>query len=262
MIIAQWRRLAPAIVFASAFGFSSFAAHAQDGDADTILKAMSDYVASQTSITATFNTDVEVITSDLQKIQYASTGHIQISRPDKIHVSRTGGYTDVELLFDGKTFVLDNKKDNEFVQAEMGGSLDELVNKLRNELGADIPGADLLVSRPYDALSDEILDAKHIGRGVVNGVECEHLAFRGPDTDWQIWIDVGAKPIPRKLVITSKAVTAAPQYTLLITDWSSDTPIARDAFTFNAPAGSKKIDIKDLGDVDEVPPGVYNGGKK
>jgi len=32
------------------------------------------------------------------------------------------------------------------------------------------------------------------------GVECEHLAFRGHVTDWQLWIETGAKPVPRKYV--------------------------------------------------------------
>jgi hypothetical protein len=256
------RTAALATVFASIPGLG-FNADAQEaGDANAILKAMSDYLASQKSISATFNSDIEVITPDLQKIQFASTGRLQLSRPDKIHVSRTGGYTDVELFFDGKTFVLEDKKHSQFVQADAPGTVDQLVTKLRTELSADMPGADLLVSNPYQVLSDDILDAKHIGRGVVSGVECEHLAFRGSDTDWQLWVDAGSKPIPRKMVITSKSVTGAPQYTLLITEWNSDAPIAADAFAFNAPAGTKKIDAKDLVDVDEVPPGAYNGGNK
>jgi hypothetical protein len=51
---------------------------------------------------------------------------------------------------------------------------------------------DLLLTNAYDELMANVLDAKHIGQGVVDGVECEHLAFRGTDTDWQIWIETGA----------------------------------------------------------------------
>jgi hypothetical protein len=70
----------------------------------------------------------------------------------------------------------------------------------------------------------------------VNGVECEHLAFRNDDTDWQIWVQVGPNPIPCKFVITSKAMASGPQYTLLITDWKSDATIPSDAFTYNTRA--------------------------
>ena len=251
--------LTTAIVIA---GIASGASAQDSGDARAILKAMSDYVSSRSSISATFNTDIEVITSDLQKIQFDSSGRLQLSRPDKVHANRTGGYTDTEMFFDGKTFVVENKKDKVFAQTESPGSVDQLIDKLRSQLGVDLPGADLLVSNPYDVLNADVIDAKHVGRGVINGVECEHLAFRNDDTDWQIWVEVGARPIPRKFVITSKAVTGAPQYTLLITDWKSDAMIPPDAFVFTAPDGVKKVEFKGLVDVDEVPPGLRRGSKQ
>jgi hypothetical protein len=247
-------------VAVASFGVGSRAD--ESGDANAILKAMSDYLTSQKSITAAFNTDIEAVTPELQKIQFASSGEVQLIRPDRLHASRTGGYTNVELFFDGRTFAVEDKKGNAYAEAEAPGSIDQLIDKLRGELGVDIPGADILLSNPYAVLSEDVMDAKYIGRGVINGVECEHLAFRDLDTDWQIWIEVGAKPIPRKFVITSKAVTGGPQYTLLVTDWKTDAPIAADAFELHAPAGAKKVEFKDLSDIDEVPPGIVKGGKK
>ncbi|HVI64522.1 MAG TPA: DUF2092 domain-containing protein [Bradyrhizobium sp.] len=88
---------------------------------------------------------------------------------------------------------------------------------------------DLLLTNAYDELMANVLDAKHIGQGVVDGVECEHLAFRGTDTDWQIWIETGARPIPRKYVITSKTLAGAPQY---IKDWNTDAIADANAFVF------------------------------
>jgi hypothetical protein len=54
----------------------------------------------------------------------------------------------------------------------------------------------LLLTHVYDQLIEGVLEAKHIGQGVIDGVECEHLAFRNGNTDWQIWIEFGARPIP------------------------------------------------------------------
>jgi len=34
---------------------------------------------------------------------------------------------------------------------------------------------------------------------VVEGVRCDNLAFRAPNVDWQIWIQEGPEPLPRKL---------------------------------------------------------------
>ncbi len=239
-----------------------FTPGAQAQDAAKILKAMTDYVTSQKNISATFDTDIEVITSDLQKIQFASSGQMLLSRPDKIRVSRIGGYADVEMVFDGKTFTVLGKNLNKFTQMDSSGSIDDLVGKLRNELGVAVPGADLLLSKSYDDLMADVIDAKDIGHGVIDGVECDHLAFRNTDVDWQLWIEIGDRPIPRKYVITSKAVTGGPQYTLRIKDWKTDVPVAADAFSFKPPADAKKVDFAALAELDEVPPGAAPGGKK
>ena len=86
-------------------------ARAQQGDdAMQILKAMTDYVSSQKVILATYDTDIEVLTDNLQKIQFASSGQMLLSRPDKVRASRLGGYADVEMVFDGKTLSVLGRK--------------------------------------------------------------------------------------------------------------------------------------------------------
>jgi len=249
--------LLAALALTAMFGWSAAAQ-----DATKVLKAMTDYLANQKTISATYDTDIEVITSDLQKIQFASSGKMELSRPDKFRASRTGGYADVELVFDGKTLSVVGKNLNAFAQTESAGSIDQIIVRLRNELGLAIPGADLLLSNAYDELMKDVLDAKHIGRGVIDGVECDHLAFRNHDVDWQLWVEVGSRPIPHKYVITSKAVTGMPQYTLRIKDWKTDMPLAADAFAFKPPTDAKKIDFAALSDMDEIPPGVAPGAKK
>jgi hypothetical protein len=237
-------------------------AQAQDQDATKILKAMTDYVASQKVISATYDSDIEVITNNLQKIQFASSGQMLLSRPDKARVSRIGGYVDAELVFDGKTLSVLGKNLNAYAQTDATGSIDQLVARLRDEFGVPIPGADLLLSGAYDEMMEDVLDAKHIGRGVIDGVECDHLAFRNNDIDWQIWIQLGSRPIPRKYVITNKAVAGAPQYTLRMKEWKTDVQVPADAFAFKPPADAKKVDIKALSGIDEVPPGAAPGEKK
>jgi hypothetical protein len=234
-------------------------AQAED-DSAKILKSMSNYLASQMTISLTFDSDVEVITSELQKLQFTGSGHVLLSRPDKLRATRTGGYTDVELVFDGKTATVLGKTINAFAQIESQGSIDQIINRLNDGAGA-MPGGDLLLSNVFDELMADVSDAKHIGQGVIDGIDCEHLAFRNTDTDWQIWIEIGSNPIPRKYVITNKSVTGAPQYTLRIKDWKTNVPVAADAFAFKAPEGAKKVDLAALSEIDEIPQGMITGTK-
>jgi hypothetical protein len=101
----------------------------------------------------------------------------------------------------------------------------------------------------------------HIGRGVINGVECEHLAFRDQETDWQIWVEVGDRPIPCKYVITSKTMAGAPQYSLVIKDWKTGEQPSPN-FVFTPPKDAKKVEVAAMPNIDEVPPVEAKGAKK
>jgi hypothetical protein len=237
---------------------------ARADDSASLLKAMTDYTAAQKSITATFDSNIEVITPELQKIQFASSGQLKMSRPDKLRIRRTGGYADVELVYDGKTVSLYGNNAKGYVQADVAGTIDHLVDALQGRTGGAMPGTDLLLSDAYDVLTSDVIEGHHVGQGVVDGVECEHLAFRGHDTDWQIWIQTGAQPIPRKYVITSKTLAGAPQYTLRIKDWKTDPIADANAFAFKPPEGAAKVDLdsEEMAEFDEVPPGITEGAKK
>jgi hypothetical protein len=73
---------APTIAaFAAVVMFSVAGAARAEDDATKILKASTDYVATQKSISASFDSDIEVITPDLQKIQFTSSEQKKLSRP-------------------------------------------------------------------------------------------------------------------------------------------------------------------------------------
>lgn len=233
--------------------------HAQTSDARSILKTMADYVGSQKTIELHFDSDIEVVTPLLEKIQFTNSGDILLSRPDKLRASRVGGYADVALIFDGKTVSILGRNLNSYAQFAAPGTVDQLFGALREGHGVALPGADLLLTNSYDVLVAGVKEAKHIGRGVIDGVECDHLAFRNFDTDWQLWVQVGNKPIPRKLVITSKTVNSAPQYTLRVKDWKTDVTPAPDAFVFTPVAGATQLPADGLLDLDELPQGSATG---
>ena len=235
-------------------------AQAQSDDATKILKTMSDYIAGQKSISLTFDADIEVITSEMQKIQFTSSGQVELNRPDKLRAVRTGGYSDIEFVFDGKMLTINNRDKKSYAQVDLPGSTDQLIDTLREKHAIVAPGADLLLSGVFSVLTADVINSKHIGVEVVDGVECEHLAFRNLDTDWQIWIETGARPIPRKYVITNKGVVGAPQYTLRIKEWR--TAVSADAFTFKPAQDAKKVALEALADIDELPAGTLAVGDK
>ena len=213
-------------------------------NAKALLKAMSDYLAAQKAISLSYDSVFEVVSDQHQKFQVATSGTIDMVRPDKVLTTRKSGFSDTEMVFDGKTLSFYGKGKNAYVQTEAPGTIDQLIDALRDKFHRQLPGADLLGTNVYDALMTDVTDVKDMGSGVINGKECDHLAFRAKDTDWQIWIAQGATPYPCRYVITSKGVDQAPQFTLTVRDWKAGG--AGGSFTFTPPAGATKVDVKDL----------------
>ncbi len=229
-------------------------------DARDLLKAMSDYMAKQQAFSFTYQSSIEAVTDDFRKLQFVSSGTATVSRPDKIHITRTGGFADLDVTFDGTTLSILGKNLDAYAQVEAKGTLDELVERLA-DAGVNAPGGDLLTSNIFEGLIDGVTDAKHISSAFVDGVECEYLSFRTPETDWQIWIEAGDRPIPRRYVITSKHIVMAPEYSLQISNFKSGSEVAAASFKFDKPATAKKVDLSELDMVDELPTGANEGGE-
>jgi hypothetical protein len=227
-----------------------------EANAKSRLKAMSDYMAAQKNFSFNYDTYLEVVTTENQKLGLASSGTMTVSRPDKLRTTRTGGFADVEFVFDGKTLTMLGKNANAYAQAEAPGTIDQLVDTLREKYHRPLPGADLLMSNIHDQLMPEITNAKDLGSGVIDGVECDHLAFRTKDVDWQIWVAQGDRPYPCRYVITSTQVTRAPGYSIDLRDWKTDASITPAAFAFAAPANARKLNPGELRDFDDLP-GIF-----
>jgi hypothetical protein len=228
-------------------------AHADEADAKRLLKAMSDYISAQKTLSFEYDATLEVVTTEAQKLALASSGELTLQRPNEIHVTRTGGFADVAMFFDGKTLTLLGKNLNIYAQEEVPGNIEHLIDELRVKYNRPLPASDLLVSNPYDILMLDVDDIKDIGSGVISGVECDHLAFRTKEVDWQIWIAQGEEPYPCKYVITTKFMEGDPQYSIQIRNWKTGDAVAATGFEFKNTTDAKKVDLKNLKGTDELP---------
>jgi len=224
-----------------------------EANAKKLVKAMSDYLAAQKALSFDFDTTLEIVTNQNQKVGLASSGALTLNRPDKIHATRKGGFENVEFVSDGKTVTLVGKTANVYTQVESPGTIDQLVDVLRDKYHRPVPAADLLMSDVYDQLMPQVVNSKDLGTGVIGGVECDHLAFRTKEVDWQIWIAKGDRPHPCRYAITSTQVAGAPQYIIDMRTWKTGGEVASDRFTATVPAGAKKVNPGELRDFDDLP---------
>jgi hypothetical protein len=264
------RRLLVARIAALAFTLTaamaiSPVAKAGETEAKALLKGMTDYVLAQKTISFSYDVNFEIVSKDHQKLTLASSGKVDLARPDKIRATRSGGFADLETVFDGQTLTVVGKNRNIYTQVAIPGSIDHLVDELRDKYGRHLPAADLLIGNSYNELMANVVDVKDLGSGVVGGIECDHLAFRKKDVDWQIWIAQGARFYPCRYVITSKLVAGSPEYSIQIRDWETGSDVLPGTFNFQVPAGARQLDIKDLKkmqDMGDLPSNFLIGGTK
>ncbi|TCA17203.1 DUF2092 domain-containing protein [Rhizobium leguminosarum bv. viciae] len=215
-------------------------------EAKKLLKGMSDYLAAQKTISFAYDANLQVVTNSEQKLGLASSGTVILSRPDKVHATRSGGFVETEALFDGKTLTLSGKNLNKYTQVDIPGTVDHLIDELKDKYGLPLPAADLLMTNSYDELMQGVYDSKDLGSGVINGAECDSLAFRKDEVDFQIWVAQGAQPYPCRLVISSRTVKGGPEYSVQVRDWKSGDEIVPDDFDFKNPTNAEKVNIKDI----------------
>lgn len=213
-----------------------------DADAERILKSMSAYLGALKSFSFEFDVDDEYVLRTGEKVQISAWGTTTIVRPGQGHVVRRGGFADVDMVYDGKTFTVYGRKTNSYAQKEIAGNLDALIDALRDDTGLHLAAADLLHSDVAAGLTSEAESGKYWGTTLINGVECHYLSFRARHVDWQIWISTGDKPLPIKYVITSKWMAGAPQYAIRINKWDTNPKIDANQFAFTPPAAAKKLD--------------------
>ncbi len=165
-----------ALVLAMAGIANMSAACADEAQAKSLFRAMSDYLGAQKAIALEYDSNLEVVTQQKQKLALLSSGSVTLNRPDKLRATRTGGFASVQLAFDGKQLTLVDRNANEFAKSDAAGTIDDLVDELRGKYHKPVPAADLLMANPYDELMPLVIDAKDLGSGVIRGIECNHLA--------------------------------------------------------------------------------------
>ena len=122
------------------------------------------------------------------------------------------------------------------------GTVPETIAFVASKYDVNFPLGDLLGRAARKELLKDVEAGIVIGTGRVAGVECDHLGFHQAGVDWQVWIEKGARPLPRKMVITTLDEPSQPQHTEILT-WDLSPKIEPATFTFAPPEGAQRIVI-------------------
>jgi hypothetical protein len=239
-------RLAVTIATVAAAALSLAAQAQPEGrnpEAQRLLKASTDFLASQQRISIETRNSLEVVLKSGQKIEFNHKATLSVQRPNKLRAERTGDLVEQLFIYDGKALTLYSPGTKAYATVAAPATLEGMLDFARTTLDIVAPAGDLIYKNAYEVLMENATQSFVVGKAVIEGVRCDHLAFRTPITDWQIWIQEGAQPLPRKMVITTRDMVNAPQFSVTATKWNLQPRFNASTFAFTPPAGATKVDF-------------------
>ena len=216
-------------------------ASAIDPNALSMLKRMSTALSGAKAFTFRSNTIFEVPAITGQFVTLFSVGEVALKRPSLLRAHLGGDAPAFDFTYDGTSVSALAPQTKVFSRAKAPATIDGMLAGLRQETGIRFPSAPLLYSDPYAILSRNLLSAVVIGPTSVNGIACDHLAFRSPGVNWEIWIDAGPDALPRRLAVTFTDRPNFPRSLIEFSRWNLHPWLCNSSFLFHKPEGVREI---------------------
>ena len=229
-----------------------------DPRADELVRQMSDRLARATSFALEAEEVHDEVPEQSPRRQLTNLRHVALRRPDRLVGDAAGDGINRSFWYDGKTFSALDKEQNVWAGGVVPATVDEALDWVFDQTGTVVPLADFLYADTYARLMGDVQRGVYLGIHEAAGVPCHHLSFEQATIDWQLWIDAGPEPLPRKLVIAYKTEDEVPQYTVTIRKWNLQARLPDALFAFAPPQGATRIDVVAFGG----PPGAPTGGER
>jgi len=218
------------------------AAMPKENEALAALGRMSNYLRSLKNFEVKATVTTEDVLQDGSKVQSSKRVDAVVSRPNKLRIQLGSEFKKRLYVYDGSTFTVFAPRQNVYATIDAPKTLPELATLLEDKYDIELPLVDLMRWGAAGSAADGVIGARDIGPANIEGVTTEQYVFRNDGVDWQVWIQEGEYPLPRKLVLTTLTDEARPEHQATY-EWNLAPSFDDDAFKFTPPPGSKKITI-------------------
>jgi hypothetical protein len=182
-------------------------------------------------------------------------------RPNKLTVTATGDDGTTRLVYDGQKVVTYDAVDNKYAELPITGNLQQMLDEVSERLGVQFPLADLVSSDPAQSFLAGVISGKEVDTDRIDGAPCRHLFFtQSGATELELWVENNDRALPRRLVITYRALPGTPNFVAEFSDWNFQIRPPEAEFVFQPPAGATKVDVANIGI--GSPTGASNPGVK
>ena len=222
----------------------------EDGAVEAI-KLMSNYLMSAKTLGLTSESSLDVVTNDGQRIQLDGTTSYKIRRPGFV-IDYVSDIKSRRFIYDGKNFTVYSPKLGYYATVPAPPTNREVLETIYQKFGIALPLDDLFRwgEGSYADRIQALKSAYEVGPATIDGVPTDHFAFREADVDWEVWVQQGDEPLPRKLVIVDRTDPARPTFTARL-NWQMNPALTDADFTFVPDANAKRVQLATYNGVGE-----------
>jgi hypothetical protein len=211
-----------------------------------ILKAALTRLSGAASLTLRAEVVNETTLPNGEKLQYPGTLEISLRRPDRLWYRLEGEQRQVSAWYDGREFTLLDSEKNVCASTPAPKGLGLLFDEMADRLGFRPPLSVLLREDSVAVVMKRILSGFYVGRGVVGGAACHHLAFQQENVDLQFWVAAEGEPAVKRIVITLKKRPGAPQLSYTIQSLTLNPALEDAVFKFVPPPNVVRCEFQTL----------------
>ncbi len=209
------------------------------------IQGMSKYLGTLKTFKLSTKGSLDAVTADGQRIQMDGSTAYEVKKPGFV-IKYTSDRKNRTFYYDGKQFTLYSPNLGFYATVPAPPTNREALDTIYNRYGVRLPLEDLFRWNDTNAGRIEKFRAAYdLGTVTLDGVKTTHYAFREPDVDWEVWIDQGDKPLPRKLSIVDRTDPARPTFTTRLT-WTVNPPLSARDFTFVPGPDAKRIQLAEF----------------
>jgi hypothetical protein len=217
-----------------------------DPRADELMRRMSERLARVAAFALEAEEVYDEVPEQSPRQQLTNLRRVAMRRPDRLVGDATGDALNRSFWYDGKAFAALDQEQHIWAGGAVPPTVDLALDWVFEKTGTVVPLADFLYADSYARLMGDVQRGVYLGIHEAAGVPCHHLSFEQATIDWQLWIDAGTDPLPRKLVITYKTEDEVPQYSVTIRKWNLRAKLPDELFRFTPPDGATRVEIAAL----------------
>jgi len=221
-----------------------------DPQAIVALMRMSAFLTSLETFRMTSTSTIDVVTVEDQKVQLDAVSHYQVKRPG-IVIDLVSDQKARQFYYDGAHFTVFAPQLGFYATVAAPPTNREFLTTLHDRTGIELPLEDLFRWADQDHSDiDKLTSAFNVGTATIDGIATDHWAFRSADFDWEVWIEQGDRPVPRKYVLIDRTDATLPAFTARLA-WEINPALDAAAFTFVPKADSIAIQLATPEEVSE-----------